>query len=1075
MKSSRPITKNFIDDFISDSTQDALNLKAPTNDPVFTGNVVVPDGDASNEAVNKGQLDSAISGATIADATTTVKGKLKLAGDLSGTADLPTVPGLASKADDSNVIHKAGDETKTGRLTVHPATGYGVTALSNDAVGLYASGQTGAIIDTNSGTPDTALIVNTNGSGDIVEFQSGNTPVAFMDNTGNLILNETLYLIPLTGTPGSFNNIGVDDTGAVTGIPIETTITGSTQISVTNKTGSTITKGSVVYINGAQGSKATIALALADPNDITSAAIGIVAANINNNTSGYVTILGEATNLNTSAFSNGDKVYLSSTIPGALTTTPPTSPNNVVLIGFISNSHVTQGKIVIKIFLSTKLDHLTDVAISTPLDRQRLTYDSASGLWKNTALTSGDITTALGYTPENVTNKQNSLTVDGTGTKYATVDAVNAGIASATIPDATTTIKGKVQLAGDLSGTAAAPTVPGLALKENTANKGVANGYASLDGSGLIPITQIPPAAIERLVIVADQTARFALTTATVQNGDTVKQVDTNVMYYVKDDTNLSNNNGYEVYRAGTAASVPWSGVTSTPTTIAGYGITDAALDSAVVHNTRTINVNGIVQDLSTNREWRTAQADTGVLTFTGLTTNSATTINIGAVTGYVVNNETNPLIPTSIAVSYAGETNKTVTTVGSGQSSYVMLSSAGVISFQNTFPTSAERKAKIWLGKVSHPSGAITIVVNEPDYVTSPMSFARDWVQDLGPYVNNGIYPSPNGVNLNVNISQGTITGDGINFTIDRTNPNHITMGPNSVVNFSYRTQLGGATAGVTLVDPTKYDNAGVITNVPNGSNATIQYWFAIPGLGYIVQYGQTFYSSFNTAVAALGKETFTRWSNLAGNSIPIAALIVTKNCVDLSDTNKAQFFQANKNGDFFGATAGVTTATRQTSYNNSIAPQTIVSDTLGADTWKNGRALDTSKIMAWQNIAGTETASITGNGDLIVHSISAYIATNVQSGTTYTLVASDLGKQIIFTNAAAVTVTIPTGLTAGFNCEFYQQGTGQLSFVVSGTILRYSTFELPQTAEQYSLVALDNVANLTETYHIFGQLSAI
>ena len=36
-------------------------------------------------------------GGSTPDATTTVKGKLKLAGDLSGTADLPTVPGLANK------------------------------------------------------------------------------------------------------------------------------------------------------------------------------------------------------------------------------------------------------------------------------------------------------------------------------------------------------------------------------------------------------------------------------------------------------------------------------------------------------------------------------------------------------------------------------------------------------------------------------------------------------------------------------------------------------------------------------------------------------------------------------------------------------------------------------------------------------------------------------------------------------------------------------------------------------------------------------------------------------------------
>lgn len=48
-----------------------------------------------------GQAEDAVAGG-VPDATTSSKGKLKLAGDLGGTADLPTVPGLADK---SNVGH----------------------------------------------------------------------------------------------------------------------------------------------------------------------------------------------------------------------------------------------------------------------------------------------------------------------------------------------------------------------------------------------------------------------------------------------------------------------------------------------------------------------------------------------------------------------------------------------------------------------------------------------------------------------------------------------------------------------------------------------------------------------------------------------------------------------------------------------------------------------------------------------------------------------------------------------------------------------------------------------------------
>ena len=92
----------------------------------------------------------------------------------------------------------------------------------------------------------------------------------------------------------------------------------------------------------------------------------------------------------------------------------------------------------------------------------------------------------------------------------------------------------------------------------------------SIDASkltGTISIDRLPAGALERLVKVQDQTARFALTTSTVQLGDTVQQLDTKVMYVVVDTDNLDNAAGYVEYTAGTAASVPWSGVQGKPST----------------------------------------------------------------------------------------------------------------------------------------------------------------------------------------------------------------------------------------------------------------------------------------------------------------------------------------------------------------------------------------------------------------------------------------------------------------------------------------------------------------------------
>lgn len=97
----------------------------------------------------------------------------------------------------------------------------------------------------------------------------------------------------------------------------------------------------------------------------------------------------------------------------------------------------------------------------------------------------------------------------------------------------------------------------------------LANFDASKITSGTINIDRLPKAALERMVVVADDTARFKLTTATAQVGDTVKVTATNKMYLVKDDSKLSTEAGYEPYTAGQASSVPWSGVTGRPSTFA--------------------------------------------------------------------------------------------------------------------------------------------------------------------------------------------------------------------------------------------------------------------------------------------------------------------------------------------------------------------------------------------------------------------------------------------------------------------------------------------------------------------------
>jgi len=85
-----------------------------------------------------------------------------------------------------------------------------------------------------------------------------------------------------------------------------------------------------------------------------------------------------------------------------------------------------------------------------------------------------------------------------------------------------------------------------------------------------------------------------------------------------------------------------------------------------------------------------------------------------------------------------------------------------------------------------------------------------------------------------------------------------------------------------------------------------------------------------------------------------------------------------------------------------------------------------------------------------------------NDQTGTAYTIVASDAGKVVVLNNGSAITVTVPSGLGAGFNCSFVQKGAGQVSFSASGTTInnRQSHTKINAQFGVASLVAYaDNV----------------
>ena len=91
----------------------------------------------------------------------------------------------------------------------------------------------------------------------------------------------------------------------------------------------------------------------------------------------------------------------------------------------------------------------------------------------------------------------------------------------------------------------------------------------------------------------------------------------------------------------------------------------------------------------------------------------------------------------------------------------------------------------------------------------------------------------------------------------------------------------------------------------------------------------------------------------------------------------------------------------------------------------------------------------------------------------TTYTMVEEDKGKFLQFTAATAVTVTVPTGLSADNRYEGIQLGAGQVSFVEDSTTVNTHADEVAATAGQFSVFGLDWVD--VETYVLYGKLDLV
>lgn len=197
----------------------------------------------------------------------------------------------------------------------------------------------------------------------------------------------------------------------------------------------------------------------------------------------------------------------------------------------------------------------------------------------------------------------------------------------------------------------------------------LANFDASKIASGTISIDRLPKAALERLVVVANDTARFALTTATVQRGDTVKVTSTGKMYLIKDESKLNSEDGYEPYTASQASSVPWSGVTGKPSTFTPPTSSATVLGGIKVGYTTSGKNYKVQLDSSGNAYVNVPWTDNNT------TYSQATSDNLGLVKiGYSANGKNYPVALDGNGKMYVNvpwtDTNTTYTNMGAASAS---------------------------------------------------------------------------------------------------------------------------------------------------------------------------------------------------------------------------------------------------------------------------------------------------------------------------------------------------------------------------------------------------------------------
>jgi len=241
------------------------------------------------------------------------------------------------------------------------------------------------------------ISVTTTTSGKVVSISSTSNPAGYTlvaDGTGGVIfqagstgaLTSVVGVSPISSViSGNTASVSIDQ--ALLSVADASTAT-TLRTYVKNGSGSTINKGSVVYVTGADGTNALIDLATASTEAGSSKVLGIAASTMTNNAFGYVIENGQLSNIDTSSATAGSSVWLGNTLGSYVFNSPPAEPSNSVYLGVVTKANPSTGEVLVKVQNGYELDELHDVYVGGVSTALPLVYNSTSSGWIAQALTS---------------------------------------------------------------------------------------------------------------------------------------------------------------------------------------------------------------------------------------------------------------------------------------------------------------------------------------------------------------------------------------------------------------------------------------------------------------------------------------------------------------------------------------------------------------------------------------------------------------------------------------------------------------------------------------------------------------